>query len=341
MPTTPTVGDPRTRTRVRDVARGWRGALVGLVGLLGVALLLGAPTAGFASASSQMRQARFALVRGDEATARRALENVRGDTPASARGIEASVLLADLHFSKGRTSEASKVLSEAAAVASGHPATAVALARGWLEVSHGTPQKAREHFRMAGQSPSAFARAFAQVGQAWAALAAGQPIENAAALEDIARRGQPPALRFAAGWTLARAYSSQGDGKRALRELRRLRRGLRHTTYEDDSELALGLAQLESGRVRQARRTFRRLERRFGPPRDGVMRGHTLEIRDLRDSHAGLIARISDLYASRSNHAMGLLAFLASLLDRHAVDDVPGAQALTEAALAGAMAVRR
>jgi len=281
-----------------------------------------------------MRRARFALARGADAAAAAALEKVRRADPGSPRGLEAALLLADLRFAEGYPDRAESILAEAHEHAQPAIAAPIGLARGWLAVSRGAPDEARARFEEGRRTGSALARAVAEIGRVWSSLSAGQPVVDLAPLVAVAHAEGPDTLRFAAGWTLARAHARNGDHRRALRELRRLRRSFRHTSLEDDLELSLGLAQLDAGKPRRALRTFRRLERRFagqaGPSAE-VSAG--IRLADLRASDADFVARVSSLYAQRRTRSIGLIPFLGALLDRRAAADANAASALAERAL--------
>ncbi len=303
--------------------------------LTALALCLGLPTAdvGAESAGVKMRRARFALARGADGDAAIDLEAVRQSEPGSSRSLEAAMLLADLRFSTGRARDAEAILADAAEAAPGDLAAPIILTRGWLALRRGATGEAREHFAGIRSSGVARARAVAEIGTCWASLAANEPVTDVAALVSLAHGDGPLAMRFAAGWTLAEAYASTGDHRRALRELRRLRRDVRRTSFEDDLELMLGLAQLEAGRARDARRTFTRLERRHGPGSSRSPVDTGLRLADLQAPMAEFVARVGALYAGRATRSVGLMPFLAALLDRHAALDARAATALAQRAL--------
>jgi hypothetical protein len=285
-------------------------------------------------AAWHMRRARISLMNGAEQTAARELEAVRRVEPASARGLEAAFLLADLAFSAGRGAEAEKVLAEtAAALPEGEAAAHVSLARAWLAIGRGAATQAGPHFaraRSAARLP--LAREIAALGQAWAALITDPPAVGTGELERLARGGLHPTLRFLSGWTLARTYIAIGEKRRALHTLRAMRRAVRGSSYEDDLELALGLAQLEAGDPIAARRTFQRMRRRFSADAPAGSRDLDARLRldDLRLRPAELAARVTQLYVQRQRRGADVVRFVGNLLDRPAAADVPAALALTE-----------
>ncbi len=325
-PYVPRSGPPRTTPRRRRPSV----ALASLAALAGVtAIASAAPTP-----TMEMRRARFALARGADGDAIAALEAVRREDPGSPRGLEAALLLADLHFSNGRSPAAADVLGEAATAAPAGSRAAIDLARGWLALASGEGDAARARFAEARTSDVALARDVAEIGHTWVTLATGGRATNLDALEGAARRDGPLATRFAASWTLSKALARAGEHRRALREVRRLRGDVRGTEYEDDLELLLGLAQLEAGRAKDARRTFKRLERRNGAgwSRSPIDAG--LRLDDLRASDGDLVARVGALYAERSDRSVGLLPFLGALLDRDAGRDASWGVLLAERAIA-------
>ena len=117
--------------------------------------------------------------------------------------------------------------------------------------------------------------------------------------------------------------------------MRVCRRALRGSSYEDDLELTLGLAQIEAGDPRAARSTFRRLGRRFSADASAGSRDMdaTLRLDDLRLRPTELVARITDLYMHRQRRGADVVRFVGSLLDRPAAVDVPAALTLAESAL--------
>lgn len=294
----------------------------------------GPPHARAESGGAQLRRARLALLRGAEAEAERSLQRARAAAPESVRGLEAAMLLADLYVSTGRPGDADAVLEDAVERDVRDLAPVLRLARGWLALHRGDTEAARASFDTCRTSSSSLARSAADIGLAWSALAAGRPASNLDALRDWVRSEQPVALRLGAAWTLARAYGTAGEHRRALRELRAVRRAARRSPYEDDLELSIGMAQLSAGRTRDALRTFRRLDRKFGrrSKSAGVARGLALD--DLRERPDALIARVGKLYAERTERSVGLLAFLSALLDRDAGADAPAAILLAENARA-------
>ncbi|MDG2306578.1 MAG: hypothetical protein P8R42_18395 [Candidatus Binatia bacterium] len=294
---------------------------------------VGAVAANAESSGGQMRRARFALARGADADAVVALDAVRRREPGSARGLEAALLLADLHFASGRSAQAETVLATASHRAPASIRSPIDLARGWLAISRGAASEARDRFESSRASPSSLARAVAEIGLAWASLGSGQDVDRLESLTALARAEGPLPARFAAGWTLARAHAQAGKHRRALRELRRLRRAVRSTSYEDDLELLLGLAQLEAGRARDARRTFKRLERRFGSNSSLGPVTTGLRLDDLRAPGPELARRVSSLYAGREPRSIGLIPFLGALFDRSAARDAATAVALAERAI--------
>lgn len=293
-------------------------------------LWLGPNEAQAESTATQMRRARFALLRGASGQAEPDLTAVWRSAPSSVRGLEAAFLLANLYVSTGRADEADAILEEAGRADTNDTAPVVRLARGWLAIYRADGPTARASFDASRRASSALVRRVAELGLAWTSLRDETPPENIATIEGWADRPEPLALRLGAAWTVARAYALRGDHRKALRELRRLRRHVRGTPYEDDLELLRGLTQLGAGRAADARRSFARLERRFGgngPVRPGLL------LEDLRSSNAELVDRVGRLYAERVDPSVGLLPFLAGLLDRNAGADAPAALALAEHAL--------
>lgn len=282
----------------------------------------------------RMRRARFALARGADDRAAADLEAVRRSEPGSARGLEAALLLADLHFTAARMAEADTVLAEAAREAPTSIVAPIDLARAWLALGRGDTTTALRGFDRVRRSEISLARDVAEIGSGWSALVAGEPLRDVSRLRAISRGDGGLALRFGASWTLARTYAAAGEHQRGLRALRALRREVRGTSYEDDLELMLGLAQLDAGRARDALRTLRRLQRRHGQGAARAPIDTGLRLVDLRADDAALVARVGALYAARTTRSVGLLNFLAALLDRSAAADAASAIALAERAVA-------
>ena len=186
--------------------RRWRR----IVAIAGMAVATGATTIASAAPTPamDMRRARFALARGAEADAIAALDAVRRKEPSSPRGLEAAMLLADLHFSNGRSHDAADVLGDAAAVAPAGSGVTIDLARGWLALASGEVDAARDHFADAAASNVDLARDVAEIGRAWASLTHGGRVGELQTLERAARRDGPLAIRFAASWTLSKAHAS-------------------------------------------------------------------------------------------------------------------------------------
>lgn len=313
---------PGNRVRPRH---GRVGAAIALAAIVGAATPAGAESTGV-----QMRRARFALARGAQGEAALDLDRVRRSEPGSARGLEAALLLADLEISAGRPGRADEVLAGAERAAPPAIDAPIRLARAWLALGQSDFEKATRGFDAVRRSEIELARHVAELGLAWSALAGGRLYDQPDTLIAIARGNGPATLRLGAGWTASRVHAANGEHRKAMREIRRLRRDLRGSTLEDDLELLLGLAQLDAGRARDALRTFRRLERRHGPvqPRPAGYDGLRLE--DLRTSNADFVPRVAELYAKRSTRTASLLPFLAALFDRDAAGDASAAIALAE-----------
>lgn len=302
--------------------------------LLALGTFVVATDAGAESPGVTMRRARFALARGADDRAAADLEAVRRSEPGSARGLEAALLLADLHFAAARMDEADTVLAEAASEAPTSIVAPIDLARAWLALGRGDTMAARRRFDRVRRSEISLARDVAEIGSGWSALVGGESLPDVRPLRAIASGEGGLALRFGASWTLARLYAAAGEHRRGLRELRALRREVRGTSYEDDLELMLGLAQLDAGRGRDALRTLRRLQRRHGQGAARAQIDTGLRLVDLRAGNAELVARIGALYAARAPRSVGLMSFLGALLDRPAAADAPSAIALAERAVA-------
>lgn len=299
-------------------------------------LVAAASPAGAGSAGHAMRRARQALAVADDTAARRDLERVRKADPAGARGLEATMLLADMDFRRGQHASADLLLAEAASAAGeGFGKATVGIARGWLALARDRPAEARERFRdVARNERLPVAGSVCALGAAWADLLEGTGATPPATLSRLVREASQPGFRYAAGLTVAWLHAARGDHALAVRRLREMRRHLRDTSYEDDAELALGLAQLRGGQPRRAHSTFRRLDRRFGtaatsspPP--------LLELADLGGDPADLSAKLAELFAARSDASTPLFRFLGSALDRRAGEDARAAIALAAAALRG------
>lgn len=304
-----------------------------------VAAIVSASPVAAESTGVQMRRARFALARGAASEAAADLDRVRQREPGSARGLEAAMLLADLEVTAGRAERADSVLADAERAAPPSIDAPIRLARAWLALGRGVPGEARDRFDAIRGSEIELARDVAEIGLAWSALASGHSYDRVSELQAIADRDGPPTLRLGASWTLSRVHAADGEHRRALREVRRLRRDFRGSTLEDDLELLLGLAQLEAGRSRDALRTFRRLERRHGsrakaPAAQRVPVDAGLRLEDLRAGNADFVGRVAELYAGRATRTVGLLSFLGALFDREAALDAPAAIALAERSLA-------
>ena len=281
-----------------------------------------------------MRRARFAIEEGKTTQAIDDLRALRKREPGSARGLESALVLADLEFTRGSPGDADATLADAERSFDGEGASELAMARGWLAVGTLDAVSASRHFaRAAGATRLAIAQQLAQLGLGWAALESGNAGSASDDLKAAIRQTTEPALRFAACLTRSRLLSAAGDHRRALQVLRGLRKLARTTAYADDLELQIGLEQLTAGRPRDARNTFRRLARQAGVSSEAP--AALLTLSDLRMAPRELAARIAALYASRSDRATSLTAFVARLLDRPAAADVPAAIALAEAALAG------
>ncbi len=285
-----------------------------------------------------LRRARLALASGRPAEAASALREVVAREPGSRRGLEASLMLADAEFALGKAGEADAVLAAAEKTfPDGEAGGEILLARGWLAIARREPEAAARHFALVpARTPQRFATELATLGGAWARLVANErPLEVPRELRALATSASEPALRVAAGLSLARAHAARGEHKRALRRLRALRRQVRGTSFSDDVELAIALNQIGMGAPAAARRTLRRLAR--GPalsavPPDVPRAGLTLA--DLQLAPRAFAARLAQLYAARRDRTGGVLQFFVTTLDRPAAADAAAALALADAAIA-------
>ncbi len=328
------VRDPRTRNGTRGGPRWERRAQATFVA---AALLLAGGRAASAPPSPGvlLRTARYALAEGDLDSARRSLLELRSREPASARGLEATLLLADVEFSSRRAHEADRQLALAqSTLSTGDGAAQLSLARGWIALALHDPDAARAQFDAAASLATERAgRDLARFGRAWALLLGERAVEAAALLDELTRSAENPVVGAVAGLVLARAESAASRHSRALHALRRARRLARGTRFEDDVELALGLTQLAAGDRRSARQSFARISRaataRAGSSAPGFQ-GPGLTLDDLRLSPAPLTDRIAALFAERTDRRETPTAFFARLLERDAAADV--AQAVKLAA---------
>ncbi|MEW6272573.1 MAG: hypothetical protein AB1689_25115 [Thermodesulfobacteriota bacterium] len=320
------------KRRIR--APGARGRLALLALLL--AALPAPAQANEASAGVLLRRARYAIVEGRQADAASALREARAKEPHTRRGLEAALLLADLEFSRGNGAAADEALAAAERdFADGEAGAQVLLARGWLALARQDASSATRHFGLvASRSSQRFANELATLGLAWARLTLhAAPSDVPSELRPLVTRGSDPALRVAAGLTLARAHRARGEHKLELRWLRALRRLVRGSTFSDDVELAIGLAQLDAGAPAAARKTFERLAK-TAPATSAREGAAALTLLDLRLPPQTFVARVSRLYAERSEKGAGILPFLMGTLDRPAAADAAAALGLADAAIA-------
>lgn len=297
---------------------------------------LGAPSTAVAeSPGHAMRRARQALSVDDDHAARRDLEAARRADPAGARGLEATLLLADMDFRLGNRAAAEELLDAAAdAAGEGFGKATVGIARAWLALATGDGAKARAIFAsVASNQKLPVAGQVCTFGSAWADLVAKNQAPPAAALVELIQTAPQPGFRYAAGLTVAWLHQQRGENAAAVRRLRQTRRAVRDTSYEDDAELALGLGQLRAGQPHRARATFRRLDRRFGTTATSSP-APLLSLRDLNAEPHALTARLADLFAARERTSTRLFHFLGGALDRRAGEDVGAALALADAAIA-------
>lgn len=329
------VREPRRSARPPRRGRSRR-----CLALLSLALLLGgaeASPANDASPGVLLRRARYAVAAGDADTAVTALRALLRSAPHTRHGLEAALLLADLEFSRRDAAMADAVLAEAEKTfPDGDAGAQLLLARGWLALAREDAASATRHFgSVATRGAQRETLELAQLGAAWARLVDGdQPTDTPDALARLASGAAEPALRVAAGMTQARALSARGEHKRALRRLRALRRILRGSSFADDVELAIGIAQLDLGMPSAARRTFARLSRRERRPRPVLVAGSGVTFDDLRLPPPAFAQRLARLYAGRKDRTVGLLAFFVGALDRPAATDAAAAIALADAAIA-------
>lgn len=327
----------------RHVRRGTRASLARhVVVLLGLTLL--GPEASDARAEEPsvgvlLRRARYALAEGRRDDAADALRAARRAEPRTRRGLEAALLLADLEFSRGDGAAADDVLARAERdFPEGEAGAQVLLARGWVAIARPDAAAALRHFALVPmRSGERYATEAAQLGSAWARLIGTPAVADVPPeLRALARSARDPALRVAALLSLARAHGARAEHKQALRKLRALRRIVRGSSFADDVELAIGLAQLDLGAPAAARRTFRRLAEQPETPRPvgatSSQAGITLV--DLRLPPRDFTARLARLYASRAEQTSDVLTFLASALDRDARRDAGAALSLADAAVA-------
>jgi len=315
----------------------WHGVV-----LLGLTFLGPPPTTASAdepSAGVLLRRARYALAAGQTDDAAAALRSARKSEPRSRRGLEAALLLADLEFSRGAATQADAVLGAAERdFPDGDASAQILLARGWLALTRPDGAAALRHFSLvASRSAQRFATELAVLGSAWARLVADQaPGEVPAELAALAASASDPVLRTAAALTLARVHGVRGEHKKALRKLRALRRVVRGTSFADDVELGIGLAQLDLGAPAAARKTFRRLAVWTGGPGFAAASpsAPTLTLVDLRLPPRSFAARLAHLYAGRPERSADLLTFFAGALDRPARADAAAALGLADAAMA-------
>ena len=321
----------------RDHRRGGQRATLALAALLAFATGI-ADAADTPSAGVLLRRARHAIADGRRAEAAEGLRAVRAAEPGSHRGLEAAVLLADLQLKGGDAAGADRTLADAGQhFRDGEPAAQLLLARGWLAIARGDASGAIAHFAVvAARTDVRTARELAALGTGWARLTATPPSPDLPAeLVSLAASAQDPMLRIGALLALIRGHAARGEQRAALRSLRTLRRLARNTSFADDVELGIGLAQLDLGRPAAARRTLARLAAEAAPPEARLAPEDAgLTLADLRLPPAAFTARLAALYAAQSRPGLDLRHFLGTTLDRPAHKDATAALALAEAALA-------
>jgi len=310
--------------------------------LLGLTLLLQPPApadAEEASVGVLLRRARYAIAAGQSDDAAAALRAALAKEPLTRRGLEAALLLADVEFTRNDADQADAVLAAAERdFPDGDGSAQVLLARGWLAIARADTATAQRCFGLVpARSGERFTTELAVLGGAWARLAAAQPADDVPReLVKLAGGASDPVLRVAAGATLARAHAARGEFKQALHRLRALRRAVRGTSFSDDVELSIGLAQLDMGAPTRARRTFQRLAASTAAPSPAPpdLTSSGLTLADLRLPPAAFAARLARLYAARKERAAGLLTFFAGTFDRPARADAAAALSLADAAIA-------
>ena len=319
----------------RSVARHALAAIATLLALVPTtALAADGPSAGVL-----LRRARHALAEGRSGAAVDALTSVRAAEPASHRGLEAALLLADLQVRMGDPATADRTLASAARdVADGEPAAQILLARGWLAIGRGDASAALGHFALVpARSDARSTRELALLGTGWARLVASPQIPAAPPeLVTLAASAEDPLLRIGAQLSLARAYAARAEYRKALRALRALRRLARGTSFADDVDLGIGLLQLDMGRPAAARRTLARVAgdpaTAAASPLPEAAAGLTLA--DLRLPPAAFAARLTALWASQATPETDVRRFLSAALDRSTRADAAAVLALANAALA-------
>ena len=326
----------RERTRASVVRHG--------AVLLGLTLLAQLPVPALAdtpSAGVLLRRARYALAAGstDEAAlalrsraCRRAADAPRPRGRAAAR--RARVPPRRRGGCRRRAGRGQRTTSRTA-----RPAAQILLARGWLAIARADADAALRHFALVpGRTTERHATDLALLGTAWARVvgAPGAP-EVPAELRTLSTSATDPVLRMAGLLSLARVHAARGEHKKALRKLRVLRRLSRGTSFADDVELGIGLAQLDMGAPSAARKTFAGLAELDGSPRDGCRGG----VRRALDASATCACRRgpSPLVSRGSTHGdtrprRTWAAFFAAALDRPAGRDAAAALALADAAIA-------
>lgn len=290
------------------------------------------------SAGVLLRRARYAIVEGRPRDAADALRAVRAAEPGSHRGLEAALLLADVEVKAGDAAAAERTLADAGRdFPDGDGGAQLLLARGWLALARGDGAAALGHFQLVpSRTDERPSRELAVLGTGWARIvgSAGRP-EVPNELVSLASSAQDPTLRIGALLSLAQTHRARGEHRRALRALRELRRLVRGTSFADDVELRIGLAQLDMGRAATARRTLKHAAAaapagEAGAPADP--RGLTLA--DLRLPPAAFAARLAALYAGQTQPGIDLRHFLGATLDRPAAKDAAAALDLADAAVA-------
>lgn len=308
--------------------------------MLAVLCLLAAAvaSANAPSAGVLLRRARYAIAEGRLHDAADALRAVRAAEPASQRGLEAALLLADVAVKGGDVAGAEETLAAAGrGFPDGDGAAQLLLARGWLALARGDAAAALGHFELVpARTDERPSRELAMLGTGWARIvgSAVRP-EVPKELVTLASSAQDPTLRIGSLLSLAQAHQARGDHRRALRALRELRRLVRRTSFADDVELRIGLVQLDMGRPVAARRTLVHAAA-AAPAAEASASGGAigLTLADLRLPPAAFAARFAALYAGQVQPGIDLRHFLGATLDRPAGKDVAAALDLADAAIA-------
>ena len=286
------------------------------------------------SPNSRMRMARDALARGHAQVAIEHWQAVLNTGKPSPQQIEAVVRLTDIAFRTGKGHRAQLLLAQLLATDRSPSETHLLhLVAGWLAIGREEPLLAEAHFAALPEAEASGWLGIAQtLGAAWANLlgprANSLPASHRPALSRLLRHDHPPGVRFVAGWTAFHLHNARGEPQRAILALRKMRRAVRHTSFEDDAELLVGLAQLQQGKRKRAAHTLRRLQRQHGAQQNSTQQiGNSpdnapqLSLTDLRQSGAQLAARIASLYRARNPQTTSLTDFLTEIFDRAAAAD--------------------